>query len=102
VLCKIPAHDEFCPAEEGLDAIFEMAKKWGWQRCINCRNMVGMSYRMQLYVVHTISRHMFSLLTLIDAVATLNGATNVVRGGGLATVNEALHASSVLPTEKRN
>jgi hypothetical protein len=41
--CKIPAHDDFCPAEEGLDAIFEMAKNWGWQRCTNCRNMVGMS-----------------------------------------------------------
>jgi hypothetical protein len=43
-----------------------------------------------------------SLLTMIHAVATLNGATNVVRGGGLATVNEALLASSILPTEKRN
>jgi hypothetical protein len=42
-ICKIPTHDEFCPAEEGLDAIFEMAKKWGWQHCTNCRNMVGMS-----------------------------------------------------------
>jgi hypothetical protein len=41
------------------------------------------------------------MLTLVDAVSTPNGATNVVHVGDLATVSEALHAS-IVPTERRN
>jgi hypothetical protein len=42
-----------------------------------------------------------SLLTMTDAAVILHGATNVVRGGGLATANEALHGS-LLPTGRKN
>ena len=41
-----------------------------------------------------------SLLTMLDAVVMLHGATNAVHGGGLATANEALDGS-MFRTERK-
>jgi hypothetical protein len=42
-MCKAPAHEGDCPADESLQKLLELAKEAGWQRCSSCKAMVSIT-----------------------------------------------------------
>jgi hypothetical protein len=73
-MCKAPAHEGDCPADEGLQKLLELAKDAGWQRCSSCKAMVSITVgcnHMKFVALNPFAFHFLSdVSTFVDVAAT--------------------------------